>query len=96
MVPSTHKPALRLVLSSFPCVGVAVGATTVSATVVLANATKVVVNDELAAANPALADLWFALKGAGGGNFGVVTSMTIKLHRVTGGSPLSLLLHSLH
>jgi hypothetical protein len=56
----------------------------VSATVVLANSTKVVVNDALAAGNPALADLWFALKGAGGGNFGVVVSMTIKLHRVSG------------
>jgi FAD/FMN-containing dehydrogenase len=42
----------------------------------------VVVNEETARENEALSDLWFSIRGAGGGNFGIVTRMTIRLRKL--------------
>jgi len=53
------------------------------ATVVLADASIVTVSEDEVEKNPLLADLWFGLRGAGGGNFGVVVQMKMRLHRDT-------------
>ena len=50
------------------------------ATVVLSNGTIISVNKDTAARNSEVSDLWFALRGGGGGNFGVVVELQMKLH----------------
>lgn len=56
--------------------------------IVLANSTLITLNAAIAATNPDLANLWFSLRGAGGGNFGIVTRMKIKLNKLA--SPVGL------
>lgn len=48
----------------------------VSYAAVLANGTQLLLSDT---AGPAAQDLWWAMRGAGGGNFAVLTSLTIKV-----------------
>jgi hypothetical protein len=48
--------------------------------VVLSNGTLVSVNKNTAAHNSDVANLWFALRGSGGGNFGVLVELQMKLH----------------
>ena len=54
------------------------------ADVVLANGQTVTVNDEIVSnsRDTHLADLWFSLRGAGGGNFGIVTRMVLQLRQL--------------
>ena len=47
-----------------------------SMTLVAANGTVL----RLSSTDPAVADLWWAVRGGGGGNFGVVVDMTVRLH----------------
>jgi diketogulonate reductase-like aldo/keto reductase len=51
-----------------------------NAKIVLANGTLISVNKHTAARNSDVADLWFALRGGGGGNFGVLVELQMKLH----------------
>jgi FAD/FMN-containing dehydrogenase len=52
------------------------------AEIVLADSKVVILNEDTARENEALSDLWFSLRGAGGGNFGIVTRMTIRLRKL--------------
>jgi FAD/FMN-containing dehydrogenase len=50
----------------------------VSAKLVLAEGSLVEVSEAAVAADPALADLWWALRGGGGGTFGVVVEIAVR------------------
>ena len=52
----------------------------VSIGIILANGTQVRVSAATARESEELEDLWWALRGGGGGNFGVVVDMVLRLH----------------
>lgn len=65
---------------SWVVAAIASGAYSLELEMVLANGTSVDVS--ATNPNPDIVDLFWALRGGGGGNFGVVTSLTLSLHRL--------------